>query len=26
MGDLCKANLDRWFSQREVLTLVPELA
>jgi len=26
MGDLCKANLDRWFSQREVLTLIPELA
>ena len=26
MGDLCKANLDRWFSQHEVLTLIPELA
>ena len=26
MGDLCKANLDRWFSQRVVLTLIPELA
>jgi lactate dehydrogenase-like 2-hydroxyacid dehydrogenase len=26
MGDLCKANLDQWFSARSVLTLVPELA
>jgi hydroxypyruvate reductase len=26
MGDLCKANLDRWFSQRSVLTLIPELS
>ena len=25
MGDLCKANLDRWFSERSVLTLIPEL-
>jgi hydroxypyruvate reductase len=25
MGDLCKANLDRWFGQRSVLTLIPEL-
>jgi hydroxypyruvate reductase len=25
MGDLCKANLDRWFAQRSVLTLIPEL-
>jgi lactate dehydrogenase-like 2-hydroxyacid dehydrogenase len=26
MGDLCKANLDAWFSQRRTLTLIPELA
>jgi lactate dehydrogenase-like 2-hydroxyacid dehydrogenase len=26
MGDLCKANLDAWFSGKPVLTLVPELA
>ena len=25
MGDLCKANLDAWFADRKVLTLVPEL-
>lgn len=25
MADLCKANLDCWFAQRSVLTLVPEL-
>jgi hydroxypyruvate reductase len=25
MGDLCKANLDRWFVERAVLTLIPEL-
>jgi len=25
MGDLCKANLDQWFAQRSVLTLIPEL-
>ena len=25
MGDLCKANLDAWFSKRKVLTLIPEL-
>ena len=26
MGDLCKANLDAWFSERRTLTLIPELA
>jgi len=26
MGDLCKANLDAWFSAQRVLTLIPELA
>ena len=26
MGDLCKANLDAWFTQKKVLTLIPELA
>jgi lactate dehydrogenase-like 2-hydroxyacid dehydrogenase len=26
MGDLCKANLDQWFVERRVLTLIPELA
>ena len=26
MGDLCKANLDQWFADRTVLTLIPELA
>ncbi|MGC1816748.1 MAG: 2-hydroxyacid dehydrogenase, partial [Casimicrobiaceae bacterium] len=26
MGDLCKANLDAWFTGRGTLTLVPELA
>jgi len=25
MGDLCKANLDAWFADRKVLTLIPEL-
>jgi lactate dehydrogenase-like 2-hydroxyacid dehydrogenase len=25
MADLCKANLDAWFAERKVLTLVPEL-
>ena len=25
MADLCKANLDRWFAEGQVLTLVPEL-
>ena len=25
MGDLCKANLDAWFSKRKTLTLIPEL-
>jgi lactate dehydrogenase-like 2-hydroxyacid dehydrogenase len=25
MGDLCKANLDAWFGNRKVLTLIPEL-
>ena len=26
MGDLCKANLDAWFADNKVLTLIPELA
>ncbi len=26
MGDLCKANLDAWFTERKTLTLIPELA
>ncbi len=26
MGDLCKANLDAWFSTGKVLTLIPELS
>jgi hydroxypyruvate reductase len=26
MGDLCKANLDAWFGEKRVLTLIPELA
>jgi len=26
MGDLCKANLDSWFSGKGTLTLIPELA
>ena len=26
MGDLCKANLDAWFKERKLLTLIPELA
>ncbi len=26
MADLCKANLDAWFSRREVITLIRELA
>ena len=26
MGDLCKANLDRWFGEGSVVTLIPELA
>jgi len=25
MGDLCKANLDAWFADKKVLTLIPEL-
>ena len=25
MGDLCRANLDRWFDAGSVLTLIPEL-
>ncbi len=25
MGDLCKANLDAWFVDKKVLTLIPEL-
>ncbi len=25
MGDLCKANLDAWFGDKKVLTLIPEL-
>ena len=25
MGDLCKANLDAWFSTGKVVTLIPEL-
>ena len=25
MGDLCKANLDSWFAEKKVLTLIPEL-
>jgi hydroxypyruvate reductase len=25
MGDLCKANLDAWFKEHKVLTLIPEL-
>ena len=25
MADLCKANLDAWFTKRSVLTLIPEL-
>jgi hydroxypyruvate reductase len=25
MGDLCKANLDAWFAEKKVLTLIPEL-
>ena len=25
MGDLCKANLDGWFADKKVLTLIPEL-
>jgi lactate dehydrogenase-like 2-hydroxyacid dehydrogenase len=25
MGDLCKANLDKWFAEGAVLTLIPEL-
>ena len=25
MGDLCKANLDAWFTDKKVLTLIPEL-
>jgi len=25
MADLCKANLDAWFTKRTVLTLIPEL-
>ena len=26
MGDLCKANLDAWFAEKKVLTLIPELS
>ena len=26
MGDLCKANLDAWFTEKKVLTLIPELS
>jgi lactate dehydrogenase-like 2-hydroxyacid dehydrogenase len=26
MGDLCKANLDAWFTEKKTLTLIPELA
>ena len=26
MGDLCKANLDAWFADKPLLTLIPELA
>jgi lactate dehydrogenase-like 2-hydroxyacid dehydrogenase len=26
MGDLCKANLDAWFTGKKTLTLIPELA
>jgi lactate dehydrogenase-like 2-hydroxyacid dehydrogenase len=26
MGDLCKANLDAWFKDKKVLTLIPELS
>jgi len=26
MGDLCRANLDLWFAEKKVLTLIPELA
>jgi hypothetical protein len=26
MGDLCKANLDAYFSGKGVLTLIPELS
>jgi hydroxypyruvate reductase len=26
MGDLCKANLDSWFKEKRLLTLIPELA
>jgi lactate dehydrogenase-like 2-hydroxyacid dehydrogenase len=26
MADLCKANLDAWFRDGSVLTLIPELA
>ncbi|MDQ6618435.1 MAG: 2-hydroxyacid dehydrogenase [Pseudomonadota bacterium] len=26
MGDLCKANLDAWFAQKPLLTLITELA
>ena len=25
MGDLCKANLDAWFGEGKVVTLIPEL-
>jgi hydroxypyruvate reductase len=25
MGDLCRANLDAWFANKQVLTLIPEL-
>ncbi len=25
MGDLCRANLDAWFADKKVLTLIPEL-
>ena len=26
MGDLCKANLDAWFTTGKPVTLIPELA
>jgi lactate dehydrogenase-like 2-hydroxyacid dehydrogenase len=25
MGDLCRANLDTWFADKKLLTLIPEL-
>ena len=26
MGDLCKANLDAWFTEKKTVTLIPELS